>query len=43
MKSLTKENAVALQSIGRVLTLATMVGGNLRDYIKNVILYEGKT
>jgi len=43
MKSLTKENAVGLQRIGRFLTLAMMVGGNLRYSIKNVNLYDGMT
>jgi len=40
MKSLTKENAVDLQSIRTVLTLVTMVEGNVRDSIKNVTLYD---
>lgn len=43
MKSLTQENAVDLKSFGRVLKLATMVGGNLRYSKKNVTLYDGTT
>lgn len=43
MKSLTQENAVDLENIGRVLTLDMVVGGNLRDSIKNVTLYDGMT
>ena len=41
MKFLTQQNAVGLQNIGRVLTLAMMVGGNLTVSIKNATLYDG--
>jgi hypothetical protein len=41
MKALTKEKAVDLQSIVRILALVMMVGGNLRDSIKNMTLYAG--